>query len=196
MPTCGFLVDPNLSSGFVGNKSLACGFLVDQNLSSGFVDSKPTIKWQALSVTAGVSFRLLVYKQQASVCTVAGTRIPDFARHVVTQLRLLVSEHGIYLSRGHNNANQSTAEATTNRYHLSRGHIYNGGYISRGQMKSKTKTNTILVNKGALASIEDISSEGAMLANKGATSSGFTLTQPTYHQLTQPTYLEQIQQRK
>jgi hypothetical protein len=91
--------------------------------------------------------------------------------------------NGDYLSRG-----QSTAAATTN----------NGYYLSRGQMKNKTKTkiNALLVNEGALARIRNISSEGDVLANEGATSSTFILTQLVYHHLTQPTYQEQIQHTK
>ena len=62
-------------------------------------------------------------------------------------------------------------------------------------MKSKTKTklNTILVNEGALASIGNISSEGDVLVNEGATSSSFILARPVYHHLSQLAYQEQIQ---
>ena len=62
--------------------------------------------------------------------------------------------------------------------------------------KNKTKRNTILVTKGTLASIGNISSKGDILANKEATSSSFILAQPFYHHLTQLTYQEQIQQTK
>ena len=90
----------------------------------------------------GVSFRLLVHKQQASVHTVAGTRIPDFTRRVVAQLRLLVSKHGVYLSRGHDGVNQSTSN-NTNGDCLPCGQsttavTTNEGYISCGQVKMKT----------------------------------------------------------
>ena len=66
--------------------------------------------------------------------------------------------------------------------------------VVKRKNKTRIKTNALLVNKGALASIGHISSEGDVLANEGARSSSFILAPPVYHHLTQQTYQEQIQQ--